>query len=99
MVWGVLLLLITGLVESKQEERRWTWGKTICRLEANIRQGESRQGACKGARPRMRGSLGEQCLSLPLNLLQAEKRELTLQTDRPPQLETRLRYFRQGLHS
>ena len=61
--------------------------------------------------------LGEQCFSLPLNLLQAfltigprscrggrpwrlgrwcrfpQKRELILQTDRRPQLETPLRYF------
>ena len=43
-----LLSLVTGLVESKQEERRWTCGKTVCRLESNVRQGESRQGAFKG---------------------------------------------------
>ena len=43
-----LLSLVTGLVESKQEERRWTCGKTVCRLKANVRQWESRQGAFQG---------------------------------------------------
>jgi hypothetical protein len=32
----------------KQEERTWTCGKTIYRLKANVRQGESRKGAFKG---------------------------------------------------
>src|SRR6202040_637012 len=110
---------ITGLVESKQKERRWTCGKTLCRLKANVRQGESRQGAFKGV-PTSNARLGRRAMfefaaQLAPGILMkivmigprscrgarpwrlgrwcrfSQKRELILQTDRPPQLETPLR--------